>query len=89
LASAVIDLNQCAQGEHWMSRFAAIKRNNDDYRAHRSGGFGLRPPEVFAVRPGILAAWIKQREQLNIQHKVSRIITDQAVLGELRMVAAE
>jgi hypothetical protein len=72
-----------------MSRFAAIKRNNDDYRAHRSGGFGLRPPEVFAVRPGTLAAWMKQREQLNVQHKVPRIITDQAVLGELRMVAAE
>jgi hypothetical protein len=32
---------------------------------------------------------MKQREQLNIQHKVPRIITGQAVLGELRMVAAE
>jgi hypothetical protein len=64
-------------------------RSNDGYRAHWSGGFGLRPPEVFAVRHGTFAARMKQRRQLGIQHKAPRIITDQSVFGELRLIDAE
>jgi hypothetical protein len=59
-------------------------RGNDDYAAHRSGGFGLRPPEVIAVRHGTFAEWMKQRGQLGGQHKVPRVITDQDVFRELR-----
>ena len=62
---------------------------NDDYRAHRSGGFGLRAPEVVVVRHGTFAAWMKQRGQLGGQHKVPRVITDQSVFAELRRFAAE
>ena len=64
-------------------------RGNDDYRAHRSGGFGLRPPLVLVVRQGTFAAWMKQRGQLGGQHKVPRIIGDQALFGELRQFASE
>src|SRR5271166_2486325 len=58
-------------------------RGNDDYRAHRSGGFGLRPPKVIAVRHGTFADWMKQRGHLGGQHKVPRVITDQALFGDL------
>ena len=51
-------------------------RGNDDYRAHRSGGFGLRPPEIVVVPHGAFAAWMKQRGRLGGQHKVPRIITE-------------
>jgi hypothetical protein len=61
---------------------------NDDYRAHRSGGFGLQAPEVIAVRRGTFAAWMKQRGQLGGQHKVPRIINDQALFSDLRRSAA-
>jgi len=63
-------------------------QSNDDYRTHRSGGFGLKPPDVIAVRPGTFAAWMKQRGKLGGQHKVPRVITDQALFGELRGFAA-
>jgi hypothetical protein len=63
-------------------------RRNDDYRAHRSGGFGLRPPEIIPAHHGTFAAWMKQRGQLGGQHKVPRIITDQALFGDLRRFAA-
>lgn len=59
-------------------------RTNDDYRVHRSGGFGLRSPEVIAVPHGTFAAWMKQRGKLGGQHKVPRVITDQAMFDELR-----
>jgi hypothetical protein len=58
--------------------------SNDDYRAHRSGGFGLRSPEVIAVPPGTFAAWMKRRGQLGGQHKVPRVITDQALFADLQ-----
>ena len=57
--------------------------NNDDYRAHRSGGFGLRPPRVIAVRHGTFADWMKQRGQLGGQHKVPRVINDHAMFADL------
>ena len=50
-------------------------RMNDDYRAHRSEGFGLRDPDIVPVPAGTFAAWMKQRGQLGGQHKVPRVIT--------------
>jgi hypothetical protein len=67
---------------------AVLCTRNDDYRAHRSGGFGLRDPHIVAVPPGTFAAWMKQRGQLGGQHKVPRIITDAALFGSLCQFAS-
>jgi hypothetical protein len=60
-----------------------LNRRNDDYRAHRSGGFGLLPPEVIAVGHGTFAAWMRRRGQLGGQHKVPRVITDTRMFDDL------
>ena len=62
---------------------AELCRRNDDYRAHRSGGFGLRDPDIVPVPAGTFAAWMKQRGQLGGQHKVPRVITDPALFESL------
>ncbi|MFM9863491.1 MAG: GH3 auxin-responsive promoter family protein [Micropepsaceae bacterium] len=56
---------------------------NDDYRAHRAEGFGLKAPEVRPVPPGTFAQWMKSRGRLGGQNKVPRIINDQAVFETL------
>ena len=89
----IVEFSEAAPQRAQIEVFAKVlddtlSRSNDDYRAHRSGGFGLRPPEVIAVQHGTFAAWMKQRGQLGGQHKVPRIIADQALLGELRRFVA-
>lgn len=64
-------------------------RQNDDYRTHRSGGFGLEAPVVMVVKPGTFAGWMKSRGQLGGQHKVPRIIADPDLFAELRRFAAQ
>jgi GH3 auxin-responsive promoter len=88
-----VELSDNASDSPWIEDFAQalderLCRGNDDYRAHRSGGFGLRPPEVIAVPHETFAAWMKQRGQLGGQHKVPRIITDQALFTELQQFVA-
>lgn len=56
---------------------------NEDYEAHRSQGFGLRPPTVVPVSHGCFAAWMKSRGKLGGQNKVPRIITNTEMLREL------
>lgn len=56
---------------------------NDDYKAHRSGGFGLRMPEVMVVKRGRFSEWMKSRGKLGGQHKVPRIINDQQLFKGL------
>lgn len=56
---------------------------NEDYEAHRSGGFGLRGPKVLPVPTGFFADWMKSRGKLGGQNKVPRIITNREMLGEL------
>ncbi len=56
---------------------------NEDYEAHRSQGFGLRPPTILAVQAGCFAAWMKSRGKLGGQNKVPRIITNRDILSEL------
>lgn len=63
-------------------------RANDDYRAHRSGGFGLDPPQVVVAAPGTFAGWMRRRGQLGGQHKVPRIIADPALFASLCDCAA-
>ena len=59
---------------HWLS---AVVR-------HRAGGFGLRPPEVIALRPGGFAEWMRRRGRLGSQNKVPRVIADLALFADLR-----
>lgn len=61
-----------------------LKRRNDDYRAHRAEGFGMKAPEVRAVPPGTFAAWMKSRGRLGGQNKVPRIVNDQDLFATLR-----
>jgi hypothetical protein len=58
-------------------------RMNDDYRAHRSAGFGLRDPDILPVPSGTFAAWMKERGQLGGQHKVPRVITNPDLFDSL------
>jgi hypothetical protein len=54
----------------------ALSAANDDYRAHRADGFGLRAPEICALEPGAFAAWMKSLGKLGGQHKVPRVLGD-------------
>jgi hypothetical protein len=64
-----------------------LMRRNLDYEAHRAGGYGLRPPEVVALRQGGFAEWMRRRGRLGSQNKVPRIIADPALFAELRAFA--
>jgi hypothetical protein len=46
---------------------------NEDYRAHRAGDLTMLAPEVWAVRSGGFADWLRSRGQLGGQHKVPRM----------------
>ena len=61
----------------------ALQDENDDYRAHRSGDFGVGPPHLLVARPGMFAAWMKRRGKLGGQNKVPRIITAPDLLADL------
>jgi uncharacterized protein (DUF1778 family) len=60
-----------------------LKTRNDDYRAHRSDGFGMHAPDVRAVPPGTFAQWMKSRGRMGGQNKVPRIINDQQLFQDL------
>ncbi len=66
---------------------AELQRRNDDYRSHRASGYGMRDPVVHIVAPGTFAGWMKSRGKLGGQHKVPRIITDDALFADLRSFA--
>jgi hypothetical protein len=61
-----------------------LVNSNEDYKAHRSEGFGLNPPIIRAVPPGTFAGWMKSRGKLGGQHKVPRIINDADLFQNLR-----
>jgi hypothetical protein len=52
---------------------AALSRINEDYQAHRDGDLTMRPPEVWAVRRGGFAGWMRSRGKLGGQHKLPRM----------------
>jgi len=71
-----------------LSQFAlALDRRlcerNEDYDAHRAKGYGLKTPQIKAVKKGAFAAWMKSRGKLGGQHKVPRIITNQELFQNL------
>ncbi len=66
---------------------AALCDTNEDYAAHRAGGYGLDAPRVTVLQPGGFAAWMKGRGRLGGQNKVPRIINDETLLADLRAFA--
>lgn len=75
-------------------RFAAaldadLGTRNLDYRDHRAGGFGLRPPEIVVLRAGGFAEWMRRRGRLGAQNKVPRVVADPDLFADLRGFAAE
>jgi hypothetical protein len=62
---------------------AALCRLNEDYQAHRGGTVGIASPEVWPVRPGGFAAWLRARGQLGGQHKVPRMDNSGRLTAEL------
>lgn len=62
---------------------AALARLNEDYAAHRAGGFGLRDPQVHLVPAGSFARWMEARGRLGGQNKVPRVVADRAALAGL------
>ncbi len=77
-----------AQARFTAALDASLQAANDDYRAHRSGGFGLRAPTLLPMLPGGFAAWMKQRGKLGGQNKVPRIVAGAALFADLRAFAA-
>lgn len=68
---------------------AGLCRRNDDYRVHRSGGFGMDPPRLIAVQKGTFEAWMKSRGRLGGQNKVPRVINDPVLFQSLRSFCSE
>ena len=65
----------------------ALCRLNDDYDAHRAGGYGLDAARVRLMPPGGFAAWMKSRGRLGGQNKVPRIVNDRELFAALRAFA--
>ncbi len=63
---------------------ATLCRLNDDYAAHRAGGYGLDAARVRFLPPGGFAAWMKSRGKLGGQNKVPRIVNDRGLFASLR-----
>jgi hypothetical protein len=68
---------------------ATLGRLNLDYRDHRAGDFGMRPPALLPAPPGGFAAWMKSQGKLGGQHKVPRVIADEGRLQGLAAFMAE
>jgi hypothetical protein len=58
----------------------SLAAHNEDYRAHRRG---MRAPAVTAVRVGSFAEWMRERGKAGGQHKVPRVITEEALFTDL------
>ena len=63
---------------------ATLCRLNDDYAAHRAGGYGMDAARVRFVPAGAFAAWMKSRGKLGGQNKVPRIVNDRELLAALQ-----
>ena len=85
----VVEFAGTAPSEGARAAFAAavdkyLLDKNDDYAGHRSGGFGMKAPEILVMKPGGFAAWMKARGRYGGQNKVPRIINDPALFAGLR-----
>ena len=66
---------------------ATLCRLNDDYAAHRAGGYGMDAARVRFLPAGGFAAWMKSRGKLGGQNKVPRIVNDRELFAALRRFA--
>jgi hypothetical protein len=64
-----------------------LSEKNEDYAAHRSRGFGMKPPAIQVMPTGGFAAWMKSRGRLGGQNKVPRIVNDAELFANLRNFA--
>ena len=79
-----VELDRPADGAAFARALdVALRRLNEDYDAHRAGGFGLRDPDVRLLPPGRFARWMEQRDKLGAQNKVPRVVADVAALDAL------
>jgi len=89
----VVEFAGAAPAAGAIAAFAAavdrtLGETNEDYAAHRAGGFGMKPPSVLVMPAGGFAAWMKKRGRYGGQNKVPRIINDQELFADLRQAAA-
>ena len=85
----IVEFAGAVPGHEALGHFArildeALSATNEDYQAHRAGGYGMKPPRLHPVRPGGFAAWMKSRGQLGGQHKVPRVVNDPELFRGLR-----
>ena len=74
-----------ARHERFAERLdATLCSLNDDYAAHRAGGYGMDAARVRILAPGGFAAWMKSRGKLGGQNKVPRIVNDPELWAALR-----
>jgi hypothetical protein len=88
----VVEFADSHPSEAEMVRFVTVldsklSERNEDYRAHRSNGFGLRPPQVLVAKHGTFMAWMKSRGKLGGQNKVPRIVNDADLAASLKEFA--
>ncbi len=62
---------------------AALARQNDDYAAHRGGGFGMKDPDIRLLPPGRFLRWMAERGKLGGQNKVPRVVGSADALRRL------
>jgi hypothetical protein len=62
---------------------AALGRLNEDYHAHRAGDLTMLAPEIWPVRRGGFADWLRSRGQLGGQHKVPRMDSTGQLTAEI------
>lgn len=78
-----------AQLAHFTERLdRELAERNEDYAERRVVPVGLQAPLVELMPAGGFKAWMRQRGKLGGQHKVPRVISDTAMLAELRQLAA-
>ena len=88
----VVEFAEAGVGGARLERFAGaldsvLTALNEDYAAHRAGGFGLDAPRVTVMPPGGFAAWMRSRGKFGGQNKVPRVINDADGFGALRRFA--
>ena len=60
-----------------------LSARNEDYKAHRADGFGLKAPALKIVPSGTFMAWMKARGKLGGQNKIPRIIARDELFNDL------
>ena len=81
---AEVDVSEADRARFAERLDAALRRLNDDYAAHRAGGYGMDAARVQVLPAGGFAAWMKSRGKLGGQNKVPRIVNDRELFAALR-----